>query len=482
MKRVMTAPDWRVDNLPRLRDLVDQELTSVRERMLGAEETWVDDPRDAWWQQQSQRLPLEYLHTSSFLTQAHDLHRLRWMLSDPGDPKVTAEVVGFLTTLADAKSLKRAQLVELAGLLAKGGPSHDRALAKWTGAAGRLSAKAAPLAKAAGKDLSVLLSDLPDDSLAGDWTYLCHEMAKDLQVGAPAALATVNQIRDRLFAKWRARLVEVGSTANQHAIADDVAALAGSLSDKTNAIGSEPVPAPLTERLVARTHAKSVSFVGLYAPSTSSGVFENLAASTYYGDRGDDAVLDYLASNLYTGHGAHSIFMKTWAAGLAYSNGLHPRVATGVIDYYAERCPLLPQTIRFVIEELRKAKPDANIARYAVATAFNSRIANGYESRASAMASDLVDGLTPDVVRAFRTQVLADSKRDDLATSLFERMPRVYSKVLPGMGAIDPKGIYFVIGPDKQLSAYQDYLHATVGKDATLYRLYPRDFWLTAKL
>jgi Zn-dependent M16 (insulinase) family peptidase len=482
MKRVMTAPDWRVDNVPRLRDLIDQELTSVRERMLGAEETWVDDPRDAWWQQQSQRLPLEYLHTSSFLTQAHDLHRLRWMLSDPGDPKVTAEVVGFLTTLADAKSLKRAQLVELSGLIAKGGTSHDRALAKWTGAVGRLSAKAAPLAKAAGKDLAVLLSDLPDDSLAGDWTYLCHEMAKDLQVGAPAALATVNQIRDRLFAKWRARFVEVGSTANQHAIADDVAALAGSLSDKTNAVGSEPVPAPLTARLVARTHAKSVSFVGLYAPSTSSGVFENLAASTYYGDRSDDAVLDYLASNLYTGHGAHSIFMKTWAAGLAYSNGLHPRVATGVIDYYAERCPLLPQTIRFVIEELRKAKPDANIARYAVATAFNSRIANGYESRASAMASDLVDGLTPDVVRAFRTQVLADSKRDDLATALFERMPRVYSKVLPGMGAIDPKGIYFVIGPDKQLSSYQDYLHATVGKDATLYRLYPRDFWLTAKL
>jgi hypothetical protein len=61
-------------------------------------------------------------------------------------------------------------------------------------------------------------------------------------------------------------------------------------------------------------------------------------------------------------------------------------------------------------------------------------------------------------------------------------MPKVYAKVLPGMGALDPKGIYFVIGPDKQLAAYQDYLHATVGKDATLLRLYPRDFWLTAPL
>lgn len=482
MKRVMTAPDWRVDNLPRLRDLIDQELTSVRQRMLGAEESWVDDPRDAWWQQQTQRLPLEYLHTQSFLTQAHDLHRLRWMLADPGDAKVTAEVVGFLTTLADAKKLERRQLVELTGLLEKGGSSHDKALAKWTGAVGRLSAKAAPLAKEAGKDLGALLGDLPDDSLAGDWNYLCREMAKDLQLGAPAALGTLNQVRDRLFAKWRARLVEVGSTANQHAIAGDVEALAGSLTDKTSATGAEPVPAPLTARLVERTHAKQVTFVGLYAPSTSSGVFENLAASTYYGDHGDDAVLDYLASNLYTGHGAHSIFMKTWAAGLAYSNGLHPRVATGVIDYYAERCPLLPQTIKFVIGELHKAKADSNLARYAVATSFSSRVANGYESRASAMASDLVDGLTPDVVKSFRTQVLAEAKRDDLATTLFERMPRVYGKVLPGLSTLDPKGIYFVIGPDKQLTAYQDYLHATIGKDATLYRIYPRDFWITAKL
>jgi hypothetical protein len=35
-----------------------------------------------------------------------------------------------------------------------------------------------------------------------------------------------------------------------------------------------------------------------------------------------------------------------------------------------------------------------------------------------------------------------------------------------------------VIGNAKQLTAYQDYLHAAVGKTTTLYTLYPRDFWL----
>src|SRR6185436_12925298 len=111
----------------------------------------------------------------------------------------------------------------------------------------------------------------------------------------------------------------------------------------------------------------------------------NSAPGAFYADTSDDALLDYLAGNLYTGHGGHSIFMKTWAAGLAYSNGLHPRVAIGQIDYYAERCPLLPQTLRFVIDQLRRAKPDPSIARYAIATAFYSRIASGYEVRAAAM-------------------------------------------------------------------------------------------------
>ena len=154
----------------------------------------------------------------------------------------------------------------------------------------------------------------------------------------------------------------------------------------------------------------------------------------------------------------------------------------GTLTYYAERCPSLPQTLRFVIEQLRKVKPDPNIARYAVALAFTSRLANGYEARASALAADLVDGLTPELVRAFRGKILDASRRGDLAATLFGRIEAVYGKVLPGYGTPAADGIYFVIGPERQLAAYQEYLHTAVGPDATLYRLYPRDFWIPAKL
>ena len=102
-------------------------------------------------------------------------------------------------------------------------------------------------------------------------------------------------------------------------------------------------------------------------------------------------------------------------------------------------------------------------------------------STAWSMASNLVDGLTPAAVKAFRTTVLAQTERKDLATALHARLPKVFGQIMPGYGAPSPSAIYFVIGPAKQLDAYQDYLHATVNKTTTLHRLYPRDYWVPAK-
>jgi Zn-dependent M16 (insulinase) family peptidase len=478
MQRVMFHPDWRVENLPRLRDLVDQSLTGLRQRMLGAEEGWVEDPRDAWWLQSAQ-----YAHTSSFLTRMHDLHRLRWMLSDPGEPKANDEALKFLVALADAKTLRRAELVELTDVLAKGTKPKNPKLARWTNAAAKLSDPVKPLAVQAGKDLGALVADLPEGSLAADWNYLCRQMAKDLAFGAPAALTKLDAVRKRVLQASRARLVEVGSRANHDALQADVDALLEALPADDDTTVPQPTDHPFKARLAARDpKATAPAFVGLVVPSTSSGVHLNLAPTTYYTDTADAQVIDYLASNLYTGHGAHSIFMKTWAAGLAYSNGLRPRISEGALHYYAERCPLLPQTLKFVIDQLRKAQPDPNIARYAIAKAFDSRVAIGFEARASAMAANLADAVTPEVVKEFRTKVLDAAKRPDLAAALFGRMEAVYGRVLPGYGPPDPAAIYFVIGPDKQIAAYQEYLKSAVGKDATLHRIYPRDFWITAKI
>jgi hypothetical protein len=43
MSLVLEHPDWRVENLPRLRDVVDQSLASLRNTMAGQEEQWVQN-------------------------------------------------------------------------------------------------------------------------------------------------------------------------------------------------------------------------------------------------------------------------------------------------------------------------------------------------------------------------------------------------------------------------------------------------------
>ncbi|HEY0193457.1 MAG TPA: hypothetical protein VGC42_20210, partial [Kofleriaceae bacterium] len=422
-----------------------------------------------------------HLHTRSFLTRAHDLHRLRWMLLDPQDPAVTAEVTGFLGKLAAVRG-SRAQLGALTGPSAKAAKAAP-------GLVG-LSPRARVLADKALADLHALIAELPDDSLAADWAYLCRQMAHDLALGAPVALAKLRGVRAAVIGASHARIVEVDAPASRAAIAGELARLAGQLDPAPRAKQAYAARRPIAERLAAREHSgAAITYVGLVDPATSSGVFVNSAAATALTDTSDDAVLDYLASNKFAGHGAHSLFMKTWAAGLAYSNGVHPVVAQGQIEYYAERCPLLPQTLRFVIGQLQAASSagsiDDNIARYAVAAAFDSRAASSYEGRASAMAGDVADGITPDVVKAFRAKVIALARRADLAHELAARMPGVYAKVLPGLrpaAAPVQDGVSFVIGPAKQLAAYEAYLHAAVGKAAVLHRLYPRDFWIPAAL
>src|SRR5262249_12043239 len=153
------------------------------------------------------------------------------------------------------------------------------------------------------------------------------------------ALAKLDEVRRSILTGGRARLVVVASSANQTAISADVDKLVRDLpADAKPTAQKSTAKSPFTTRVLERHPSKTAPvFVGLYTPSASDGIFENLAPSTGYADATDDGVLDYLASNLYTGHGAHSIFMKTWAAGLAYSNGLHPRIEDAALDYSAER-------------------------------------------------------------------------------------------------------------------------------------------------
>ena len=209
----------------------------------------------------------------------------------------------------------------------------------------------------------------------------------------------------------------------------------------------------------------------------------NSAPLITYDDLDRDALLKYIASKLYGGGGSHGVFTKTIGAGLAYSNGIGSSPTGGRENYYAERTPEIPQTLKFVIDELKKAPRDASLTDYAIAQAFlEFRSASTYEARGESMAADIADGLQPEKVKRFRQAVLDLRKSPKLADELYDRMGAVYARILPGYDPnlkSVPGAVYFVIGNDKQFAAYEAYLKSTLGPDTQLYRLYPRDFWMT---
>ena len=180
------------------------------------------------------------------------------------------------------------------------------------------------------------------------------------------------------------------------------------------------------------------------------------------------------------GAGAQSVFTKTIGAGLAYSNGVGGSLRDGTSTYYAERMPDVTQTLHFAIDTVRNGPRDPRFAEYVMAGAFaGSNAASSYEVRAKAMADDLADGITPEVVRHFRLAILELRKEPNLGDELFKRVDDVYGPVLPGYGPKAkqiPGAIYYLIGNDKQFKSLDADVQAR--EDERVYKLYPRDYWL----
>jgi hypothetical protein len=127
---------------------------------------------------------------------------------------------------------------------------------------------------------------------------------------------------------------------------------------------------------------------------------------------------------------------------------------------------------------------DTPLDDYVTSLSFFSRASSPYEIRGEAMANDMIDGRTPEVVRNFRRAILEARKIPDLSKQLYSRKDRIYERVLPGYSAKAgdvADGLFFSIGPEKQLSAYEEYLRKSEGATTRLFRLYPRDFWIVGR-
>lgn len=461
MRLVLAHPDWRPENLPRIRDLVGQTLAALRSTPQRQEESWVRDPAMAYRWQSNRR----YLATSSFLTRAYYADRLRWMFADCGSAAGRQQLAAWLGRLAGMASGKsRPELKALAA----------------TPDTGNLPPAAARAAAEAAADLLQLLPDLPDGSLAKDWADLCRTIARDISITPEAALKRLDSLRASLLATGNARMWMASAAANRQTLTTGMEELAEVLrpapATTPQPAAGTPIDARLRQHNPAATHPR---FAGLLVPNLPGGVMVTIVPFPGFENTNRESLLDLLAAKVFTGGGSHSVFTKTVGAGLAYSNGVMASPRQGYAGYYAERMPEIPQTLHFAINVVKNGPRDASLAEYAIAQVFqDSQAADPYEDRAQGIADDLADGVTPDRVRAFRQAVLALRREPELSRLIFARLDPVYGRILPGYGPParqNTGATYFILGNEKQFTALDAGTRAH--ENEHVYRLYPRDFW-----
>jgi Zn-dependent M16 (insulinase) family peptidase len=491
---VLATPDWRPENLARLRDVVKNKTTELDDIMTSSEEGWAQWLVAAYRKQDRPALT----HAQAFLTRAYDVRRLSWMLARDSKEDAT-KAARFLSSLAAAgKKQDRASLGKLAKALAEEGAEKGpaagakdgandlpAALAGYVKAAHALAPADRAFVAKAGADLGVLLGEIPDESLSADWASLCAQMAHDLQRSAADTLGALTRALATVRHVSGARAWIVGSAKNQEALKGDLENLFGAL---------DPAPAPRAtyaagERVLERVRGRGAltpagATIALVNPNTGSTTLVNSAPGADF-DATGGVLVDSLAAGVFGGAGAQSLFKRIWASGLAYNGGIGVNPETGRISYYSDRIADAPQLVHVLSGYVQGAPADPRFVDYAVANAFWARVGNDYEWRAEAMASDLADGTTAERVRAFRQRLLALRSSPGLAESMHRRFVPVLAALLPPLAgrAPPPSGaVHFTIGPEARIAAYEAALRADGGSEATVVRIYPRDFWFTGEI
>ncbi|KPJ48962.1 MAG: hypothetical protein AMJ41_03870, partial [candidate division Zixibacteria bacterium DG_27] len=234
MEAALYSPYLSTDNLPRMMDLIDQSLISYRNRMKGAEESWVDSPARGYRYQTN---PL-YMSTGCFLTESHHYQRLKWLLTDPGDENQQRELHSFIRALKKYSERKdRAELLELLTALENREQVSEQAVSTtfesdisgFTEASKRTAIEIA-------KALKTTLADIPEANLADDWVYLCDQTEADVMVKPELAIDGFNAVLDLIRKADNARMFMISNSADREATLAMVEDLVGRLDSRQPSI------------------------------------------------------------------------------------------------------------------------------------------------------------------------------------------------------------------------------------------------------
>lgn len=443
-------------NADRLRDIVAENIVSDDRFTQEAETGWLQDPVDALLRE---RDPL-FRAANSHFTKAHWNARLAWLLHKP----VPAEEIDNL------------------------GRFGENILAGSTGLSPQELSQKLSRMEASGLQAEMLeywrknIFSFSQAGLIDGLRQLLMEAQQDLRAGPAETIDDLRQLGKFIF--------------NRHALEIDLTLSEGDLKelqpDLVSFLESIPAGANASDAPAERAHpdfADAMSrvtampyprYVGFVEPGSINGDAVFYSDFPGYAQLDKQSLLTSLASTLLSGAGPSSLYMKTWEAGLAYSNGVASLQDTDLLEYYADRSPDLPALMEFVLSGAKGVSelPEKGIVDYALSQSLSfSREMLSPSVRGRWLARDLRDGITPEKVRHFSEALLVLRRDPELAAELKRIGFDSICGVLPTRDCSAQQArehtIFFFLGSEKMLAEVEKSLGA-----AQFIRLYPSDYWM----
>ena len=458
MGRLLNSNDLNPANVDRLRDIVEQSLSADDFFTKRGEENWINDPVNAFRYQDDEL----FLALNSHFTRAHWHSRMKWLLHKPVSTDEIDKLAGFANeTLISLDKLSRREVAQKLESL------------KSAGLEGEL--------------VEYWRKNLPsfaEAEIAGGLRQLTAEVAQDLRIGPEQTIQELKDLQRLIINRAALHLDLTSSRAALEQIKPDLLKFLESIpAQKRSEVAANGDAPPILTKLQRRYSLSAENFPFYVALVNLDGVSGNTVFTARfpgYDDLDRQSLLDSLSSHLRSGGGPESLYMKTWEAGLAYSNGIRSTPASKLIRYYADRSPNIPALVELVnsLSVNLTALSNQSMLDYVLTQAFSySRAMFSFTQRGRAMAADLRDGRDPEQVRHYAEALLKLREDPNLVTELIQAAPDATGRVLLKPEFQEKQrveqAIFFMIGPENILSQAEQQL--SIPK---LMRLWPSDYWV----
>jgi hypothetical protein len=463
--RILRSSDFSVENLPRIREVMDQKILGAKGFLVHFPSSSLDMPNfDIRYQDRPMFLSLH-----SEFHRIHSYSRLRWRFR-----RAPTEV-----ELTSAQQFVDSFIRGIQGL--------DRDAIKT-----RLNeANPEGLAGEVVQNWRNVLNDLPSHQLQSGLMRVWKEAKNEMSYGNSKAVSDLKELRDMLVNRSRMRLYRVGTPKSlketQAVTRRFLEGLPEFRVEKSKPRrGRKLFFDNLKERGVetARQFPLALGFVD---PEIVDGHLNLSAKIPRYQDAQGKRLFELLSSNLFGGGGAHTFYMKAWEAGISYGGGIRGNPETGWVSFNGRRSMAIPEILHLISatrDEMWK-KPEAfstsELWDYTLSQFFWTYEDEPLVTRAVALVNFLWSGKKLDQRRSFSKKILdlprSQANRDSLvqnARSVLSKLkvPDVTDDELTIALRKEAQTIYLFVAPEEQLKPL-DALFPANG----LVRIYPSDFW-----